>query len=141
MSNTTIRKSIFIAASCEEVWLYLTDKSKLGDWFHPALNDLEQGKPYTLLEDASDAESRICWGEVLSADKPAALSYTFTVKPLNGAMTTVHWKLEPAAGGTRLSLTHEGVEAAAGEAALGLLMALDKGWDEHFSKLRGSIAA
>ncbi|MFK7859382.1 MAG: SRPBCC domain-containing protein [Granulosicoccus sp.] len=138
--NTTINKSIFIAASRETVWEYLTNKDKLGEWFHPASDSLVEGKPYVLFGDAANADSRLCWGDVLSASKPTSLSYTFTVKPLGGAMTTVHWTLEEVAGGTKVTLTHEGVGEAAGEAAMGLLMALDKGWDEHFGKLRGVVA-
>jgi len=140
MSSTTINKSIFLSAPKELVWEFLTDKDKLGLWFHPAAANLEQGKPYVLLSDVTDAESKVCWGEVLTADKPNSLSYTFTVGPLGGAMTTVHWKLEDAAGGTRVSLVHDGVDDAAGDAALGLLMALDNGWDEHFAKLRKEIS-
>lgn len=139
MSATTINKSIFIAASREAVWEYLTDKDKLGEWFHPATENLVEGKPYVLLGDVTDENSKMCWGDVLTADKPSSLTYTLTVKPLGGAMTTVRWTLEEAAGGTRITLVHEGVEEAAGEAALGLLMALDKGWDEHFVKLRGAL--
>lgn len=140
MSATTITKSIFLAANKETVWEYLTDKDKLGEWFHPATENLTEGKPYTLLADAQDHESKMCWGEVLTAEKPTLLVYTFTVKPMGGAMTTVSWALEDAAGGTRVTLTHEGIGDAGGDAALGLLMALDKGWDEHFSKLRSILA-
>ena len=140
MSTTTINKSIFLNAPRETVWAYLTDKNKLGEWFHPAVADLTEGNPYTLLGDAADADSKMCWGDVLSAKKPSFLSYTLTVKPLGGAMTTVSWTLEEAAGGTRVTLVHEGIEEAAGDSALGLLMALDKGWDEHFSKLRDKAA-
>lgn len=141
MNATNINKSIFLAASRETVWAYLTDKDKLGEWFHPAQADLSEGQPYVLLQDAADSESRMCWGEVLSAKKPAFLSYTFTIKPLAGAMTTVSWTLEDAAGGTRVTLIHEGIGEAAGEAALGLLMALDSGWDQHFAKLRSQTSA
>ena len=141
MTTTTIEKSIFLAASRETVWDYLTDKDKLSEWFHPAADHLVEGKPYELLQDANNPESKICWGDVLSAKKPSSLIYTFTVKPLGGAMTTVTWTLEEAAGGTRVSLKHEGVAEAAGEAALGLLLALDKGWDKHFDKLRPQVAS
>jgi len=141
MSTTIINKSIFLKAPRETVWAYLTEKDKLGEWFHPADADLTEGKPYALLADASDSSSKMCWGEVLSAKKPSFLSYTFTIKPLDGAMTTVSWSLEDAAGGTRVTLSHDGIAEAAGDAALGLLMALDKGWDEHFSKLRGKAVA
>lgn len=141
MNTTTINKSIFLAASRETVWDYLTDKNKLGEWFHPAAENLVEGKPYALLADATDSSSKMCWGEVLSASKPSFLSYTFTIKPLGGAMTTVNWTLEEAAGGTRVTLVHEGIGQAAGDAALGLLMALEEGWDKHFVKLRGIVAA
>ena len=70
-------------------------------------------------------------------DKPGTLVYSFTIGPLNGAMTTVTWKLEEIQDGTRLTLQHEGISEAAGEAAIGLLMALDKGWDKHLGSLRG----
>lgn len=137
MSTTTISKSIFLAASRETVWEYLTDKDKLGQWFHPAAENLVEGKPYALLKDAADVNSKICWGEVISAKKPSALSYTFTIGgPMGDSMTTVNWTLEEAAGGTRVSLVHEGIGEACGDAALGLLMALDEGWDKHFAKLR-----
>jgi len=141
MTTTTINKTIFLAANRETVWQYLTDKDKLGEWFHPAAESLEEGKPYALLGDANDSESKMCWGDVLTAKKPSSLIYTFTVKPLGGAMTTVTWTLEDAAGGTRITLEHDGIGEAAGDAALGLLMALDDGWDKHFSKLRGLVAA
>ena len=141
MSTTTINKSIFLAAPRETVWDYLTDKDKLGEWFHPAAENLVEGKPYALLGDAADTNSKMCWGDVLSAKKPSFLSYSFTIKPMGGAMTTVNWTLEEAAGGTRVTLIHEGIGEAAGDAALGLLMALEAGWDKHFVKLRGIVAA
>ena len=43
MTETTITKTIYIAASRETVWAYLTDKDKLGEWFHPAGDDLAVG--------------------------------------------------------------------------------------------------
>lgn len=141
MSATTINKSIFLNASRETVWAYLTEKDKLGEWFHPADADLVEGRPYALLGDAADSDSKMCWGEVLSAKRPSFLSYTFTIKPMGGAMTTVNWTLEAAAGGTRVTLSHEGIGEAGGDAALGLLMALEEGWDKHLSKLRSKAAA
>ncbi len=137
MTNSTIDKSIFLAASRETVWSYLTDKEKLATWFHPADADLTEGQDYALIQRADDGtETKICWGNVLRMQKPSSLVYTFSVKPLDGAMTTVTWTLEETSGGTKLTLKHEGISEAAKEAALGLLLALDKGWDEHLAKLR-----
>ncbi len=141
MSTTTINKSIFLPASRETVWQYLTDKDKLGEWFHPAAQNLSEGQAFSLLSDPNDSDSKICWGDVLTATEPSELIFTFTIKPMGGIMTTVKWTLEEAAGGTRVTLAHEGIGEAGGEAALGLLTALDEGWDKHFMKLRGFIAA
>ncbi len=142
MSVTTLSKSIFLTATPETVWRFLTEKEKLGQWFHPSKEDLTEGREYELLETGDDGISKtVCWGTVVSMDEPNSMQWTFTVTPLGGAMTTVHWKLEAMTGGTRLTLTHEGVSEAAGESALGLLIALDKGWDEHFMSMRSVVSA
>lgn len=139
MSASVISKTVFFNASREVVWQYLTEKDKLALWFHPAEADLVDGKPYALV--GADSGDKMCWGEVLSMNAPESMQWSFTVGPLGGAMTTVNWLLEESCGGTRLTLTHEGIEEAAGPAALGLLMALDAGWDEHFASMREATQA
>jgi uncharacterized protein YndB with AHSA1/START domain len=137
MTDAIITKSIFFMASRETVWAFLTEKEKLALWFHPAEADLVKGEDYALISEADDGSvTRQCWGRVLEMEKPSRLVYTFTVKPLGGEMTTVTWILEEAYGGTKLSLRHEGIGKAAGDAAMGLLMALDAGWDKHLASLR-----
>lgn len=141
MTDSTITKTIFLSADAETVWAYLTDKDKLGEWFHHAESSLTEGEDYVLVGDADDGSSvKKCWGSVVESTKPERLKYTFTVGPLNGAMTTVTWELQEVHGGTRLSLLHEGISEAAGGAALPLLLALDAGWDAHLGKLRGTIS-
>ena len=141
MSDATITKTVFLAASRETVWSYLTHKDKLAKWFHPAHADLAEGQDYALIGRAEDGSTvNLCWGRVVRMDPPACLVYSFTVKPLGGAMTMVSWTLEEVHGGTKLTLKHEGVDAAAGDAALGLLLALDAGWDEHLGKMRALVA-
>ncbi len=139
MTDATITKSIFFNASREIVWAFLTQKEKLALWFHPAEADLVEGEDYALISKADDGSvTKQCWGSVVEMDKPSRLVYTFTIKPLGGEMTTVTWTLEEAHGGTKLSLVHEGISKAAGDAAMGLLMALDAGWDKHLASLRAA---
>ncbi len=134
--HDTITKTVFLKAPRETVWAFLTEKEKLATWFHPPEDDLAEGRDYALMGDERDGgRTRQCWGTVQHWDPPAKLVWSFTVKPLNGAMTTVTWLLDDVPGGTRLTLRHEGV-GVAGEAALGLLTALDKGWDGFFARLR-----
>lgn len=137
-----IAKTVFLKAPKATVWAFLTEKEKLARWFHPAENDLADGADYALMGQSSEGGMvKQCWGTVQHWEPPSKLIYSFTVKPLNGVMTTVTWTLDEIEGGTRLSLLHEGVGDAAGEAAFGLLMALDKGWDEHFGRLRQTASA
>lgn len=135
--TTTIHKTIFFNASREVVWSFLTDREKLAQWYHPAEEDLADGLDYTLFRlDDDGARVPQVWGRVLKWQPHELLVQTFVVKPFGEAETIVTWALEDASGGTRLSLTHEGVAEAAGPATMQMLMALDDGWDEHLGDLR-----
>jgi len=135
--STSISKSVFFNASPETVWEFLVDKDKLGVWYHPAKANLELGEDYVLLEgDGSGGMKKIVWGRVLEMDKWAKLVTTFCIAPFDGKETTVTWIINEVAGGTRLSLTHEGIAEATGSSVIKFLTALDDGWDKHFSKLR-----
>ena len=136
-ATTTIRKSVFFNASRETVWAFLTEKDKLALWFHPPEKDLAAGEDYALIRTKDDgSRSKVIWGRVLTMEAPEKLVYSFIIDPFNGAETIVTWILEEAAGGTRLSLVHEGIAEAAGAATMQMLLALDAGWDEHLESLR-----
>jgi uncharacterized protein YndB with AHSA1/START domain len=139
---TIITKTVFFAASRQTVWSFLTDKTKLGAWFHLSDADLTLGEKYTLYRiDESGNKIPQIYGEVLEMDAPNRLVTTFCIEPFGDKSTTVTWVLEEAAGGTRLHLTHEGVAEAAGEMTGRMLLALDAGWDQHFVSLREAVAA
>ena len=55
---------------------------------------------------------------------------------MEDTVSTGIWNLEDVAGGTRLSLSHEGLPQ--GEEAFGLTLALDKGWEGHLARMRAS---
>jgi len=141
MMSTKITKTVFFNAPKETVWLFLTDKEKLGEWYHPAEANLVEGESYTLYR-LGEGGSRIpqITGEVLEMSAPDKLVTTFIIGPFGDNSTTVTWRLEDAAGGTRLHLTHEGIAEAAGESAMHLLMALDDGWDRHLAELRNAVS-
>ena len=142
MTDTTITKTVFFKASADTVWSFLTDKNKLGQWYHPAEAGLAEGKEYALIQKQSDGTpKRLIWGRVLEMKMPYRLVQTFCVEPLGNAETTLTWMLEETHGGTMLTLKHEGIAEAAGEAALGMLCALDAGWDQHFVQYREAVHA
>ncbi len=137
MSDTVIRKSIFLKASKEKVWDYLTDPEKLAIWFHKPPAALVEGEEFAMYGVKSG--DKLIWGTVLSAKPFDALDYTFTVGPMGDAVSTVSWTLTEVAGGTNLSLVHSGLPQ--GAEAFGLTLALDKGWDDHISRMRDDIHA
>ncbi|WP_194269314.1 SRPBCC family protein [Tritonibacter litoralis] len=122
--ETTVHKTVFLAVEKPKVWEFLTRADKLGQWFHPAQQDLVEGQEYTLLNGLDG--DRMCWGKVEKMRAPDYMRWSFTVGALDGHMTTVEWKLEAAPGGTRLSLVHSGLPTS-GE-GFGLVLALDHGW-------------
>lgn len=139
--STTLSKSVFIKASRETVWSFLTDKDKIGLWYHPTQSDLEDGEEYALLNEAEDGSMKtLVWGRVLEMKPPSTLRTTFCIEPFAGGETNLTWSLHEVAGGTKVSLEHEGIAEVAGPVALQLLSALDEGWDKHFAKLREATA-
>jgi len=142
MTDTTLTKTYVFAATRETVWSFLTEKDKLAQWFHPTLTDLVEGEDYALVrENEQGIQEKQCWGTVLQMDKPNQLVYSFTIAPFNGAMTTVTWTLEEILDGTKLTLRHEGIDEAAAGNAMGMLLALDRGWDKHVDTLRDCLTS
>jgi uncharacterized protein YndB with AHSA1/START domain len=78
---------------------------------------------------------RMCWGAVHAFEPPARLVHGFTHAGLGHVETICTWELEETEGGTILTLTHDGFEKI-GDGAFGSAADHDKGWDEHFARLR-----
>ncbi|WP_417485892.1 SRPBCC family protein [Maricaulis sp.] len=137
MTEARIEKSVFLKASPQRVWDHLTRPELLARWFHPADTELVDGAGFALLSNSGDG-SRVCWGEVLEAEPPTRLVYSFTHKWLDGHLTRVEWTLTAVAGGTLLKLVHDGFEGAKVD-VFDSLCDHDAGWDEHFGKLRERV--
>ncbi|SDM06627.1 SRPBCC family protein [Aliiruegeria lutimaris] len=135
MSGISIRKTIYLDATPERVWSFLTAPERLAKWFHPSQSPLTEGADYVLTDVGSGQE--LIRGRVMSAQPPLCLHFTFEIPPLQERETTVLWTLEAVPGGTRLSLEHDGLPE--GEGAFGLILALDEGWDAHLGALRLNV--
>lgn len=131
MTNT-LNKTIYLKASKEQVWDYLTDPDKLAIWFHKPKEKLTEGAEYAMF--GVESGDKLMWGNVIKAQPHDHLEYTFTIGPMGDAVSTVKWTLDAVDGGTRLSMEHSGLPV--GEAAFGLTLALDKGWDDHLARMR-----
>ncbi|MEO1305228.1 MAG: SRPBCC domain-containing protein [Pseudomonadota bacterium] len=131
MSEPMIVKTIFLNASAEKVWRYLTEKDLLARWFHETDRDLDAGAAFSYLSfDIDKSDRKLMWGEVLESDPPHKLVHTFTHEWLKGEVTTVTWELRTIGTGTQLTMTHRGMSSFT------QLSDHDKGWDEHFLRFR-----
>ncbi|WP_299282956.1 SRPBCC domain-containing protein [uncultured Tateyamaria sp.] len=135
MTDTVLRKTIFLKAPRQMVWDYLTQPEHLAKWFHAPKGPLKAGEPLEMFGTTSG--DKLIWGEVRVANAPDHLEYSFTVGPMGDAVSTVKWILTEVPGGTQLALEHSGLPQ--GEVAFGLTLALDKGWDDHLMQMRGHI--
>lgn len=136
MTETMIRKSIYLKADKSAVWAYLTQAEKIGEWFHKPTQDLRAGMDFTLF--GRESGDKLCWGKVLQANPFDLLRYTFTVGMLENVEMLVEWTLAEVAGGTRLSLVHTGLPQS--ENGFGLVLGLDAGWDGHLGEMRAALA-
>lgn len=136
MTNTLI-KTIVLAAPREKVWEYLTQPELLAKWFHAPKSPIAEGQKLEMF--GAESGDKVIWGDVRTARAPEYLEYTFSVGPMGDAVSVVKWTLETIDAGTKLTLEHEGMPE--GAAAAGLLMAIDKGWDEHMGAMRADINA
>lgn len=134
---TTIRKSIYLKAAKPTVWRFLTEIDKVRTWFHRYDSDLAAGRAYRIFGQESGDE--LGHGTVTRAEPHDLLEYTFSIGPMKGATSTVKWTLEAAPGGTRLNLEHSGLSDDA--EGFALVLALDKGWDDHLNRMREPAAA
>jgi uncharacterized protein YndB with AHSA1/START domain len=132
---TILTKSIYLRATKQQVWDYLTDPEKLAIWFHKPPKALAEGEDYAMYGTTSG--DKLMWGQVTVAHPHDHLEYSFTIAPMDGATSTVKWLLEEVPGGTHLSLEHSGLPQ--GAEAFGLTLALDKGWDDHVGRMRASL--
>lgn len=144
MTEMTLTKTIFLKGSPERVWRFLTKKDLLATWFMAGGEDVVEGGDWCLVSNSEGREGEATLtGKVLEFQppedgKPGRLVHTFTHKWLK-VDTTCSWTLEGVEGGTILTLVHSGFEKVA-ENPFGAGADHDKGWDEHFARLRHVVA-
>lgn len=131
-----ITKTLFLKASPEHIWKFLTQADRLALWFHAGAADLTVGGDYKIISNSEGKEGEaMISGKVTLMVPPKKLVHSFTHAMLNNIETICTWTLEPCENGTILTLEHEGFEKLA-ENAFNIAAEHDKGWDEHFTRLR-----
>lgn len=138
-----IRLERLIAAPAEKVWRYLTEAQLRQQWFMGG-TDARADDEFELLNDhdnLSDGDvpypesyapyKGMAWSErVLRFDPPKVLETTFQ----GGKNGVVRYELHTEGEGTRLVLTHRGIESRTGAQDFG------SGWNSHLTVLQERLA-
>jgi len=127
--NDVVVKEIYIDATPEEVFPYLTDPSQYVKWMGLAAQfDLRPGGVHRIDVNGVDA----IVGEYLEVDPPRRLKYTWSLVAQDQSApqdaSTVEIELIPRGAGTLLRLTHTGPDRAGRERHA-------MGWDHYLGRL------
>jgi uncharacterized protein YndB with AHSA1/START domain len=126
-----IRKEIVYPHAPEKVWRALTDRSLLGQWLMETDFEATVGRQFTFKTSPAPGFDGIVYCEVLEADPPRRLVYSWGDKHMRDHPTRVTWTLTPAEGGTHLLLEHTGFRGARGLFLEGIL---GRGWGKMLSE-------
>jgi uncharacterized protein YndB with AHSA1/START domain len=125
----------YIETTPEKLWEALTDSEfSRRYWFGTEVrSDWKVGSPFALVSDGKATDT----GEILEADRPRRLSYTFKhelYETMREPATKVVFTIEPYGGLVKLTVTHEGfVEGSK------LLSAISTGWPAILSGLKSML--
>jgi uncharacterized protein YndB with AHSA1/START domain len=102
---------IYIRTTPERLWRALTDGDLTRRYYYGTRveSDWAPGSPYAF---RSDAGETMIDGEVLESDPPRRLVTTFRPAWVEGAASTLTWEIVPAGETCKLTLTHDGLDAA-----------------------------
>jgi uncharacterized protein YndB with AHSA1/START domain len=130
-----IRVTYDLAASRDRVWRALTEPALLERWLMP--NDIAPtvGHRFTFRTAPAPGFDGVVHCEVVEADEPRRLVYTWRGGPIE---TIVTWILEDTpAGGTRLSLIQDGFRPEDGFT----YQMLEMGWRDKAAASLGQVVA
>lgn len=108
MSNP-IRVEQFIQAPPEKVWQALTDKNQMKEWYFDIADfELKEGAVFNFYEgEKKEYHHR---GTVLEVVPNRKFKHTWTHPSHSKGSSDLTWELIPEGEGTRVKLTHEGLE-------------------------------
>ena len=131
-----IHKEIVIAAPVARVWRAITEQSELSHWYMRT-DDFapEVGCEFHFQDEPQGKWDGKITGEVLRADEPNVLEFTFWGNQMSYT-TTVRYTLKDEGGSTRLTVDHTGFEGIGG--AL-MRFIIQFGWGKFLKQLAASV--
>lgn len=142
-----IEKSIELNAPIERVWRALTDYEEFGQWFRVKLDGpFVLGKLSTGRMTYPGYENIKWEAKIQAMDEPSLFSFTwphpadFDAASYSDSPTIlVEFRLEPTAGGTRVTVTESGFEALPPERRAEAMRSNEGGWEEQMRNIQAHV--
>lgn len=108
--NRDVIKEITVKASCQKVWLALTNPSEMKKWYFDLPEfKAETGYKFTFEGISSEGKTYVHHCEIVEVVQSRKLRYTWTYEGYSG-QSMVSFELVPLAGETLIILVHSGID-------------------------------
>lgn len=132
-----ITKELFLPSPIETVWEALTNADTISKWLMPTTDFVaEKGKKFVLQAKPMGSWDGKIYGEILIAEAPNMLSYTWKGDQMKST-TIIEWTLTEKDNGTQLKLEHSGFSGFS-DYILGMFHAM--GWPKFMKQLRAIVS-
>ncbi|HEX2532911.1 MAG TPA: SRPBCC domain-containing protein [Chitinophagaceae bacterium] len=130
LATKPLIKEVFINAPVERVWKALVTPEEMKHWYFdlPGFR-AEPGYTFSFPGESEDGTRFIHHCRVTRAEAPHLLAYTWTYEGFRGT-SEVTFELSAEGAGTRLRLTHAGLESFAGQHPGLDPKNFDAGWED-----------
>ena len=117
-------------ASIENVWKAITDKDQMKEWYFE-LEEFKAEKGFKFEFTGGDEKKQYLHQcEVITADPPNKLSYSWAYPEHNNGYSVVTWELfKEGENKTRLKLTHEGLDTFPNDQPNFAVASFTEGWN------------
>jgi len=139
-----IEKTIEIAAPLDRVWQALTDHEAFGTWFRVKLDQPFAAGAASTGRMTVPGYEHVAWNATVERmEAPSLFSYRWHPYALDPEvdysaepMTLVEFRLEPAANGTRLTVTETGFDALPAHRQPDALRMNERGWGAQMQNVK-----
>ena len=142
-----IEKHVDIAAPIERVWRALTDHEEFGSWFRVKLDGPFAVGELSLGWITYPGYEHVKWqARVVAMEAPTLFAFTWPPNAVDPekdysdeAWIRVEFRLEPAGGGTRLTVVESGFDRLPAERRDEALRMNEAGWEEQVRNVKAHV--
>jgi uncharacterized protein YndB with AHSA1/START domain len=142
-----IEKTMDLRAPVDRVWLALTDHVEFGAWFRVVLDAPFALNAVSTGHIAYPGYEHLKWeARIVAMDAPRLFAFTWHPYAIDPAVdyadeppTRVEFRLEPIAGGTRLTITESGFGAIPAARRDEAMRMNGSGWNEQADNIRRHV--